>query len=469
MTKIEIQRSRSALKRAALISAVLVGVVLAVAAGSQAEPYSLTNLGLPTGATSAIGVRMNNAGDVAGWSAFSTAPFLRGWVWTEAGGFTVLPPPPGFTRYRAMDINDDGTVGGDGGFDGGLAWRYQDGVYTIIGSVEGLPISYLGGINNAGDIAGTAKDSSVAPNRAFLDVYGGQLLNLTPDFAGRATDVNDARQVSGYSSSGGFGAFRWDPLEGFQFLGALELAFSFGNAINASGQVVGEALSATGNTSIPFVFTDGVGMEQIPAPVTQHSAATGINRWGDVVGTTQVTGPDLAWLWMPDAGLVDLDDLSDAAVENVDTLEAHDINDAGQILAFGFDNDVPGFRTVLLTPPFPAPPANLSASPGDRIVVLDWDDNAEPDVDGYYVYRSLESGGPYTQVGSELVAESTFSDATVSNGTTYFYVVTAVDTAGNESYDSNEARATPRVPCGLGPELVLLLPPLMWLRRRRST
>ena len=103
---------------------------------AEAELYTLTNLGLPPGAVSVIGVRMNNAGDVAGWSSFSEAPFLRGWSWTEEGGFTVLPPPPGFTRYRAMDISDTGTIVGDGGFDSGLAWRYEDGLFTVIGAVR---------------------------------------------------------------------------------------------------------------------------------------------------------------------------------------------------------------------------------------------------------------------------------------------------------------------------------------------
>lgn len=364
--------ARRPARGAGAIAAGALAVALVGTGASGAEPYTLTDLGLPPGATSAIGVRMNNAGDVAGWSQFEQAPFLRGWIWTEGDGFTVLAAPPGFTRYRAMDINDGGTVAGDGGFDGGLAWRYRDGVYTIIGPVDGRPIAYLGGINAAGGIAGTAKGSSLStPDRAFLDVDGGGLLVLTPDLGGRATDVNDLGQVSGYSS-GSFGAFRWDPVDGLQFLGSLGLAFSFGNAINDLGQVVGEVLSATGNTSIPFIFTDGKGMEAIPAPPTEHSPATGVNVWGHVVGTADVTGPDLAWLWTPAEGLVDLDDLFDHAAHDVNTLEARDINDVGQILAFGFDNDVADFRTVLLTPPepLPEPGAVLAFAAGAGLVSL---------------------------------------------------------------------------------------------------
>jgi uncharacterized membrane protein len=294
---------------------------------------------------------MNNAGVVAGWSAFSEAPTLRGWVWSQESGFTVLPPPPGFTAYRAMDISDTGIVAGDGGADSGLAWRFQDNAYTIIQAVDNLPISYLGGINNAGDIAGTAADSSITtPDRAYLAPSGGPPLIVTPDFGGRATDVNNARQVAGYSNS--LHAFRWDEAGGVQFLGSLpSFEYSFANAINGLGQVVGEALSASGSRSLPFSFTDGGGMQQIPAPLSQSSSAFGVNNRGHVVGTTKVSGPDLAWLWTGGDSVRDLDELFDSAAANVVTLAAQDINDAGQILALGFDNNAAEFGTLLLTPP----------------------------------------------------------------------------------------------------------------------
>jgi fibronectin type 3 domain-containing protein len=44
------------------------------------------------------------------------------------------------------------------------------------------------------------------------------------------------------------------------------------------------------------------------------------------------------------------------------------------------------------------------------------------------------------------VISSAYTDSTVSNGTTYYYVVTAEDSAGNESGYSNQASATPQAP-----------------------
>ena len=61
-------------------------------------------------------------------------------------------------------------------------------------------------------------------------------------------------------------------------------------------------------------------------------------------------------------------------------------------------------------------------------------------VAGYNVYRGSQSGGPYSILNSTLQS-LTFTDSTVQSGTTYYYVVTAVDGNGVESIFSNEAPA----------------------------
>lgn len=91
----------------------------------------------------------------------------------------------------------------------------------------------------------------------------------------------------------------------------------------------------------------------------------------------------------------------------------------------------------------PAAPTGLSATPGDAQVALDWDDNTETDLDGYNVYRSETPGGPYTKLNGALVTASDYLDLAVVNGTTYYYVVTAVDQASNESAYSTDVSATP--------------------------
>jgi endonuclease I len=102
----------------------------------------------------------------------------------------------------------------------------------------------------------------------------------------------------------------------------------------------------------------------------------------------------------------------------------------------------------------PVAPTGLIATGGEGEVDLDWDDNTESDLAGYNVLRSETSGGPHTQVNGPPVLLSEYTDTGVTNGVEYHYVVTALDTADNESAISNEDSATPES----GPA-----PPGLWI------
>jgi purple acid phosphatase-like protein/Big-like domain-containing protein len=103
------------------------------------------------------------------------------------------------------------------------------------------------------------------------------------------------------------------------------------------------------------------------------------------------------------------------------------------------------YATVVVGNP-PATPTGVTAkapvAPSNGgYVDLSWSANGEADLTGYAVYRSTTSGGPYTKVASASVAF--YRDSGLSNGTSYYYVVTALDTAGNESPRSAQVSATP--------------------------
>jgi fibronectin type 3 domain-containing protein len=89
----------------------------------------------------------------------------------------------------------------------------------------------------------------------------------------------------------------------------------------------------------------------------------------------------------------------------------------------------------------PPAPASLQATAGNAQVILTW--TASPSATGYNVKRSTTTGGPYTKVSSPTA--TTFTDIGLTNGTPYFYVVTAANSAG-ESNPSNQATATPTAP-----------------------
>ncbi len=92
--------------------------------------------------------------------------------------------------------------------------------------------------------------------------------------------------------------------------------------------------------------------------------------------------------------------------------------------------------------PPPSPPTALSAIAGNTQVSLTW--GASPLAAEYNVYRSTTSGGPYSVIAFSLTGTS-FLDTGLTDGTTYYYVVTAVNPAG-ESGNSNESSATPQAP-----------------------
>ncbi len=92
----------------------------------------------------------------------------------------------------------------------------------------------------------------------------------------------------------------------------------------------------------------------------------------------------------------------------------------------------------------PAAPTGLVATAGDGSVDLDWTDNTEGDLDGYHVYRATGVGGPFSRIDPALLSSSTYQDSGLSNGTTYYYQVTAVDLSGNESAPSTTQSATPQ-------------------------
>jgi hypothetical protein len=90
----------------------------------------------------------------------------------------------------------------------------------------------------------------------------------------------------------------------------------------------------------------------------------------------------------------------------------------------------------------PAAPAALLASPGNGAVPLRWQPSFG--ASSYTVKRATASGGPSSTIASGITANS-YTDATVTNDRTYYYTVTATNSAGT-SDNSPEDSATPTLP-----------------------
>lgn len=100
---------------------------------------------------------------------------------------------------------------------------------------------------------------------------------------------------------------------------------------------------------------------------------------------------------------------------------------------------------VILTPKDifpPAAPQDLvatflsGATPGSTVVDLSWAINLETDLAGYRVYRSEEENARGQLLTPDLLPSPAYRDSSPISGRRYWYTVTAVDKAGNESKPS---------------------------------
>jgi hypothetical protein len=100
---------------------------------------------------------------------------------------------------------------------------------------------------------------------------------------------------------------------------------------------------------------------------------------------------------------------------------------------------------VVLTPRDTFPPAApqslvVAVMPGaadeGEVVDLSWSINLEADLAGYRVYRSEQEGTKGALLTKELLPTPAYRDTSVHSGQKYWYSVTAVDKAGNESVPS---------------------------------
>jgi hypothetical protein len=108
--------------------------------------------------------------------------------------------------------------------------------------------------------------------------------------------------------------------------------------------------------------------------------------------------------------------------------------------------------SVKTSDPMPLAPVGLYVAPaGSNQLRLLWASNPELDVTGYNVYRSQKIAGKYEKLNSEVVPEPIYFDTPVNNGETYYYQITALDSAGSESHRSVPVSGIPeeRVSDGL--------------------
>jgi uncharacterized protein YkwD len=88
----------------------------------------------------------------------------------------------------------------------------------------------------------------------------------------------------------------------------------------------------------------------------------------------------------------------------------------------------------------PLSPTNVRSYSGEGSIQISWSSSTESDLAGYTIYRRISEAdyeGPYSSVSA---SSASYIDTDVEVGVPYSYVVTAVDSSGNESAFSTETR-----------------------------
>src|SRR6266576_523059 len=118
------------------------------------------------------------------------------------------------------------------------------------------------------------------------------------------------------------------------------------------------------------------------------------------------------------------------------------VNKAGEGPASGAASATPAAAVTK-----PGLPNGLTASPGNGKVTLSWKapgSDGGAGISGYEIYRGTSPGGESgTPVNASLVAGTSFTVTGLTNGTTYYFTVAAVNKAKLQGAKSGEASATP--------------------------
>ncbi len=252
--------------------------------------------------------------------------------------------------------------------------------------------------------------------------------------------------------------------------------------------IVVRALDAAGNASAPSNEVVGlphltIGWANLQWPPTMTHTVSAIDRTDNAYGQVWIDGvtnlpgaapgliaqlgfgpdgsnPDgnAAWAWVDaafntDAGNNDefVASLQPEAPGTYDYAYRYTVTDGRDWIyadldgiGNGYSPSQAGSLTVVASGDTTAPavPTGLhvvSASPAG--IELAWDAvAADPTLFGYEVLRGEASGGPYATLAS--TSSTTFTDTTVAEGETFFYVVRSVDTSFNRSGASSEVGAT---------------------------
>lgn len=332
--------------------ALTIGLLLCRAAVA-APTYALTDLGALVGNAPSDGIAINESGSALLSAQDAYAPSVTHYYMYANGSLVSLGnlALPGSDNGGAVAIADNGLIAGTAqAYDGAHAFLDIGYVLTDLGNLGGTGGASASDLNTSGHVIGWS-DNGVNQS-AYLYENGRMsgLAGLSGDLSGPsfAYGINESDQVvgeaefapAGVNSASVSHAVLWQR-GGARDLGSLagQSGSSDAWAINDIGQIVGTSDTASGNRHAFFLAVNGA-MQDIGTLGGLFSFAEAINNNGQVVGQAAIGQNDIngtpithAFLWQH-GSMTDLNTLLPASSGWV-LSGAFGINANGQIVGTG--------------------------------------------------------------------------------------------------------------------------------------
>jgi probable HAF family extracellular repeat protein len=319
----------------AFATIIVIILLCAAHAGAQNSYTAIELTAVPQGSSRAVrGV--NDAGDVVGGGR--TGGGLKGFVIRGAGP-DVVAGLAGGDYGIALGINDLGEIVGAANTGTAMrAFRSTAGSSIDLGTLPGDTASQAFAINRSGQAVGLS--SGPTGIRAVIWERDDTIRALPPvpgSSSTRALAINDAGDAAGIAmTAAGPRAVAWAGTAA-KDLGTLPgHRSSEAVSINNRGEIVGSSEDPNSNRRAVFWAPGASARDLGSLSPGSFTRALGINDGGEVVGSSETSAGARAFIWTPQAGIRDLNDLVTIRAGFVLT-EAVAISPRGVILALGED------------------------------------------------------------------------------------------------------------------------------------
>jgi len=253
---------------------------------------------------------------------------------------------------------------------------------------------------------------------------------------------NPANQTLSISNTGG-GTLNWSASPNTTWLavspasatGNGTLTVSASTGILTAGSYTGNIiLSATGasNITVPVTFTvTSVQTISLSPSNLNYTATQGAANPANQTVSLTSTGGTIPWTVSDNASWLSVSPTSGNSSSTLTTavntsgLAAGTYNGTITVSATGSTSKMVGVTLTVSTP------TTSSAT-------LTWTPNTDPDLAGYKIYQATASGAYGASLATVSAGTTTYQATGLAANTTYFFVITAYDSAGNESSFSDE-------------------------------